>query len=175
VKYKYYRNASGRDDFIDKYWKKGDQVFKASRFTVPDKKSLKKKLSEIEYKVTQEDGTELPFKNKYWSNKKEGVYIDIVSKEPLFSSRDKFKSGTGWPSFTKPINPNHIIELTDNKLFSQRVEVRSRFANSHLGHVFRDGPKPTGLRYCVNSASLEFISKKDLVKRGYEKFIYLFK
>ena len=175
VKYKYYRNASGRDDFINKYWKEGDQVFKAYHLAIPDKKNLKKKLSEIEYQVTQEDATEPPFKNKYWNNKQEGIYIDIVSKEPLFSSKDKFKSGTGWPSFTKPIDPNHIIEFTDNKLFSERVEVRSRFADSHLGHVFRDGPKPTGLRYCINSASLEFVSKKDLEKRGLERFSYLFK
>ncbi|MCT4642172.1 MAG: peptide-methionine (R)-S-oxide reductase MsrB [Bacteriovoracaceae bacterium] len=140
----------------------------------PTKKELKKKLSSLQYKVTQEDGTERPFKNEYWDNKEEGIYVDIVSKEPLFSSEDKFKSGTGWPSFTKPIEKSNIVEHKDTSFFMTRVEVRSKLADSHLGHVFKDGPAPTGLRYCINSASLEFIPKKDLKKRGYEEYLKLF-
>jgi peptide methionine sulfoxide reductase msrA/msrB len=175
LKYKYYRSASGRDDFINKYWKSISFNSKRSvAFIKPTKKELKKKLSSLQYKVTQEDGTERPFKNEYWDNKEEGIYVDIVSKEPLFSSEDKFKSGTGWPSFTKPIEKSNIVEHKDTSFFMTRVEVRSKLADSHLGHVFKDGPAPTGLRYCINSASLEFIPKKDLKKRGYEEYLKLF-
>lgn len=137
-------------------------------------KNLKNKLSELEYKVTQKDGTEPPFKNAYWDNKKDGIYVDIVSGEPLFSSKDKFKSGTGWPSFTKPIDNKSIVKKTDFKLIWPRTEVRSKLGNSHLGHVFDDGPKPTGLRYCINSASLRFIEKDKLEVEGYKEYKKLF-
>jgi methionine-R-sulfoxide reductase len=136
---------------------------------------LRQKLSDLQYKVTQGEGTEPPFKNAYWDEKRAGIYVDVVSGEPLFSSLDKFDSGTGWPSFTKPLVAENITEKNDFSLFSRRTEVRSRYGDSHLGHVFDDGPKPTGLRYCMNSASLRFIPVEDLEKEGYREFLPLFK
>ncbi len=143
-------------------------------FRKPSDDELKKTLSPLQYKVTQHEGTERPFQNEYWDNHEAGIYVDVVSGEPLFSSLDKFDSGTGWPSFTKPLEPANVTTKTDRSLFMERTEVRSAHADSHLGHLFDDGPQPTGMRYCMNSASMRFIPVAKLTEEGYGQYLPLF-
>ena len=203
LKYQAYRFGSGRDQFIAKVWgddahyqvaKKETAKMKTENgemqgssdpqlnwtnqpnpnFVKPVDSELKKQLSDLQYDVTQHEGTERPFQNDFWNEKRDGIYVDVVSGEPLFSSRDKFASGTGWPSFTRPLVSGNIVEKVDRKLFASRTEVRSKHAGSHLGHVFNDGPQPTGLRYCINSAALKFIPVESLKLSGYDYFEELF-
>ncbi|OQW99115.1 MAG: methionine sulfoxide reductase [Desulfobacteraceae bacterium A6] len=179
IRYNFYRLSSGRDQFLKKAWADSEENNPGSpesgKYAKPGADALRQKLTPLQYKVTQEEDTEPPFHNEYWDNKRHGIYVDIVSGEPLFSSLDKYDSGTGWPSFTRPLAPENIVEKIDKGLFTTRTEVRSKNGDSHLGHLFPDGPKPAGLRYCLNSASLRFIPKEELEKEGYGRYLELFK
>lgn len=173
--YNQYKYGSGREPFLKKTWANDPgKKYTGPLCNIPSPKELKRKLTPLQYEVTRNAATEQPFNNAYWNNKKEGIYVDIISGEALFSSKDKFDSGTGWPSFTRPLEEGNVVEEEDDSLGVSRTEVRSKHADSHLGHLFPDGPGPAGRRYCINSASLRFISREDLEKEGYGQYKYLF-
>lgn len=171
--YNAYKKGSGRAGFLERTWR--DRPLPKRGFIKPTEQELRKKLTPEQFTVTQKNGTERPFTGELYDNKRPGIYVDVVSGEPLFSSTDKFDSGTGWPSFTRPLEKEHIEEKKDNSLFMQRIEVRSSLADSHLGHVFPDGPGPGGMRYCINSAALEFIPLEEMEARGYGEYLEMFR